>query len=159
MKILFTLFIILISQAISADKIAVLPFINADGDLSRQIVSYDLQDSLYKALLSEDPNSEHYELIPIMEVENTLAELNIDPTNPQYESDMWKACKMLGAKYVITGNYNFEGERYLIDAFIYLVKLKMPLPKPKAENIFKSEEEVLSAVPEIVDSLLPGLKK
>lgn len=146
-------------NAFAQDKIAILPFINADGDLTRQIVSYDLQDSLYKALLAEDPNGESYELITIDDIENTLAEFNIDPTNPEYESDMWKACKELGAKYVITGDYNFENGRYLIDCSIYLVKMKMPLPSPKAENIFKSENEVLAAIPEIVEALLPGLKK
>lgn len=153
-------FIIIFSVSLFAkDKVAILPFINADGDLTRQIVSYDLQDSLYKAFLEANPENEYFELISIADVENTLAELNIDPTNPEYESDMWKACKMLGAKYVITGNYNFESNRYLIDAFIYLVKLKMPLPKPKAENIFKSEEEVLGAIPEIVEALMPHFKK
>jgi len=158
-RITFLLFFIFSSTLLSVDRIAVLPFNNADGLYKNQIWCYDIQDSLYKALIAADPNQEYYEVVSPDEIEDVLAELNLDPSNPQYKSDMWKAAKMLKIKTVITGRFNFEAGNIIINAFIYDVRMKMPHPKYKAKNIFKPEDEVFSAIPKIAKKLLPGLKK
>lgn len=156
---LITLLIFSSSTLFSVEKIAVLPFNNADGLYKNQIWVYDIQDSLAKSLKAADPNQEHYEVISPDEIEDVLAELNLDPSNPQYKSDMWKAAKMLKVKTIITGRFNFEAGNIIINAFIYNVRMKLPHPKYQAKNIFKPEDQVLSAIPIITEKLLPGLKK
>jgi TolB-like protein len=158
MKLIFTIFIFLtLSFASAKDRIAVLPFSNLDGRLEYQIYCYDLQDSLYKML--ENYEQDAFELIPIDEIETVVAELNIDPSNPQYQSDVWKACKQLNANKVITGNFNFEASKFLINAYIYDVRMKLPNPKFQAKDIFKDEEEILAAIKEIFDALIPAYQK
>lgn len=149
------LIIVFTAAAYSKDKIAVLPFSNFDGKLEYSVWCYDLQDSLYKAMKEADPNGELYELIPIEDVEDALAELNIDPSNPQYKSDMWKAAKQLGATKVVSGNFNFQAGRFLINAYIYDTRFKFPDPKFQAKDIFKTEDEILESIQIIIDALLP----
>lgn len=97
-------------------------------------------------------------MVSVNEVEDALAELNIDPTSPEYKSDMWIACKKLGVSLVVTGDYNFEADRYLINAYIYNVKFKLALPDPQAVNIFKSEEAIFESVEIMANTLVPGIK-
>lgn len=156
MKFIFTI-LFFTTTLFSQDRIAVLPFSNLDGKLEFQIQCYDLQDSLYKSL--EKMENKNFELIPILEVESVIAELNIDPSNPQYQSDVWKACKMLNAKKVVTGSFNFEAEKFLINAYIYDVRMKLPNPKYQAKDIFKDKDNVLEAVDEIFNALKPALEK
>ena len=160
MRILSLLFVIFVisTNLYSKDKVAVLPFVNQDGNLKYEIWCYDLQDSLYKAMESANIDNELYELIPIVDVEMTLAQLNIDPTNPQYKSDIWKAAKELGATKVVTGNFNFQAGRFLINAYIYDTKFKFPDPNYQAKNIFKSEENIYESINEITGFLLPAWK-
>lgn len=156
-KLIIIYFIFSFVSLFSQDKVVVLPFINSDGKLEKQNICYELQDSLYKSLeLLENKN---FELIPIIDVETALADLNIDPSNPQYKSDMWKACKILNANKVITGNFNFEAGKFLVNAYIYDVRMKMPNPKYQAKDIFKTNEAYMSSIPEILDALKPALVK
>ncbi len=140
-------------------RIAFFPFQNKDGDMKFQSWCYDLQDSLYLAFLELDPEGKYYEIIPPDSVELLLTEMNMDPANPQYETDMWTAAKKLNAKKVITGNFNYQAERYLINAYIYDVRTKLSHPQFQARNIFKSEERIYESIPEIVDALIPFFKK
>jgi len=159
MKIIFTIvfiFFISILNLSSKDRITVLPFSNSDGNLEYQIYCYDLQDSLYKML--ETIDSDKFELVPVLEVESVLAELNIDPSNPQYQSDVWKACKMLKANKVITGTFNFEAGKFLINAYIYDVRMKLPNPKYQAKDLFKDPENIFEVIQEIFDSLKPAIE-
>lgn len=71
---------------------------------------------------------------------------------------MWKACKKLGAKLVISGDYNFEADRFLINAYIYNVKFKLALPEPQAKNIFNSEENIYESIEQIANTLAPEIK-
>ncbi|MFP4370541.1 MAG: hypothetical protein ACOC2K_04975 [Bacteroidota bacterium] len=128
-------------------RIAVLPFDNSDGNMDYNIWSYKLQDSLYKELSIGDPDELNYRVVPIDSVEMVLAELNLDPENPQYASDLWKAIEILGVDRVVTGNFKVKANRFLINAYVYYVATKMPHPKFQARNIFKKEEDILSAVP------------
>jgi len=147
--------------AVSANaktRITVLPFENMDGKLELNVHAYDLRDSLISALVAEDPNSEFYEIVDPEDVEDELAEMNLDPTNPQYKTDLWKVINKLKIKMVVMGNFNKSGDYLLINAYIYNPKMKLPLPDHQAKDIFKKEDEVLSAIEEIKVALLPGLK-
>jgi TolB-like protein len=138
-------------------RIAVLPFQNMDGKMEMNIWSYKLQDSLKKALNQLDPQSEHFYIVPTDSVELILADLNLDPTNPQYPSDMWKAVDMLGAEQVVTGNFNIRAGKFLINAYVYNVKIKLPHPHHQARDIFKAEDEIYESIPMMVESLKPAL--
>jgi len=165
MKNIFRIIILIIafgySQSLFSDpiRIAVLPFENMDGKIDANVWCYDLQDSVYKALKAADPNGEHYEIVSPDEIEDVLAELNLDPSNPQYKSDVWKAIKLLKVKKVVMGNFNIQADKFLINCYIYDAKMKLPDPDNKIRDIFKTEAEILSAVAEIVEALLPGLIK
>ena len=140
-------------------RVAVLPFQNMDGLIDLNVWSYKLQDSVFKILKAEDPDQEHYHLVPSDSIEILLAEMNIDPTNPQYPSDMWKATDMLNVKYVLTGNFDIHAEKFLVNAYIYDARMRLPHPKYQAKNIFKSQDAIMESAPMIVKRLLPGLKK
>ena len=152
--LVFILQIPVFSQPI---RLAVLPFQNRDGDLKLNIWSYKLQDSVFNALKEQDPEENYYHLVPMDSVEAILFQLNTDPTNPQFPSDMWKAVDSLNVKEVVSGNFNFEDEKFLINAYVFNVRLKLPNPRYQARDIFKREEVIMEAVPEIIESLIPAL--
>ena len=138
-------------------RITVLPFRNMDGDMDLNIWCYKLQDSVTKALKAKDPEEKYYVIVPSDSVEILLAELNLDPTNPQYETDRWKVVESLKITKVVTGNFNLEAKRMLINAFIYDVRTKLPNARYQARDIFKKIPKTLEAVPRIIRKLLPGL--
>lgn len=135
-------------------RIAFLPFQNMDGNFSLNIYCYQLQDSLSKAFLATDGESKYFHVVPADSVDLLLAEMNLDPNNPQYATDMWKAAKLLAVEYVITGNFNMQAKRLLINAYIYDVDTKLPDPDYQARDIFKKEEQVLAAVPIMLKNLI-----
>ena len=153
----FFFFICQISVFSQPIRVAVLPFQNRDGDLKLNIWSYKLQDSVYNALKEQDPEENYYHLVPMDSVEAILYQLNTDPTNPQFPSDMWKAVDSLNVKLVVSGNFNFEDEKFLINAYVFMVRLKLPNPQHQARDIFKREEVIMEAVPEIIECLIPAL--
>ncbi len=138
-------------------RIAVLPFQNMDGDLSLNLLSYQLQDSVAKLLHQYDSTQKYFVIIPADSIDFLVSQFNLDPTNPQYPTDMWKAVKMLNADAVISGTFNRKAERILINAYIYDVNTKLAYPDHQARDIFKPEDKVMEAVPIIVKKLLPGL--
>lgn len=165
-KIIFLFFVLFFSLSVSQNearaqvtRIAVLPFQNMDGLMELNIWCYKLQDSVAKALLEKDPNSEHYQIVPADSIDLLLADLNLDPTNPQYKTDMWKVVKSLNVEKVVTGNFNLQAKRILINAYIYDVATKLPDPHNQARDIFKKKTDVMEAVPRIIRKLLPGLIK
>ena len=143
----------------SQTRIAILPFQNMDGNQKLNIISYHLQDSLLKALKALDPGEASYHIVPPDSIEMILSEMNLDPINPQYPTDMWKAVKNVNVSKVVTGNFNIQANRFLINAYIYDVVTKLPDIDYQARDIFKSEERVLEAVKIIVNRLKPGLIK
>lgn len=156
--LLFSLLILVYSIQISAKtKIAVLPFQNMDGDVKFNIYAYQLQDSIFKSLMDLDIEGQYYELVPLDDIESVLSEMNLDPTNPQYPTDLWKAVSMLDVQKVISGNFNYRAERFLINAYIYDVDTKLADMQHQARDIFRSEEEILSAVRIIIRRISPGL--
>jgi TolB-like protein len=153
--------ILLIAFALSPNcfsqvkRIAFLPFQNMDGNMVLNIYCYQLQDSLSKAFALADPEEKYYHIIPSDSVDGLLAEMNLDPNNPQYATDMWKAAKMLAVEYVVTGNFNMQAKRLLINAYVYDVITKLPDPDHQARDLFKKEEQVLSAVSVMLKQLKP----
>lgn len=110
-------------------------------------------------MLSLDEQSgKSFYVIPLDSIELVLSELNLDPTNPQYESDLWKSVQKLNAAIVISGNFNISGEKLLLNMYAYNAKTKMPDPTNQAKNIYKSKDNILSAIEMIKNRLLPALK-
>jgi TolB-like protein len=155
----FILAVIASSVAASAQvRVAVLPFRNMDGKIALNEWSVALRDSIVTSLTASDPESKTFVVIPTDSLEMAISDLNLDPTNPQYESDVWKAVIGMGATYVVQGNFLTEGERVLLNAYVYTAASRMPNSTHQAKNIVKSPTTYLTAVPLIVKRLLPALK-
>ena len=155
----FILVLLLASSPLfSQTRLAVLPFQNMDGNIDYNILCYDLQESLTTSLIEAEGSGEDYYIVPADSVEMVLSELNLDPSNPQYKSDLWKAVQMLNIKKVVVGTFNKQSDKFLINTYIYDVKMRMAYPNHQAKDIFKTREEILEAIPEIVASIHPGLK-
>lgn len=139
-------------------RVAVLPFENADGHMQYNVWCYQLQDSLVKFLKNKDPQEQSYRIVPIDSIEVLLAETNIDPANPQYASDLWKAVDKLSCQKVITGNFNIQGGKFLLNAYIYIPELKLADPNYQVKDIFKDPDKFYEAVQIVGRKLGPGLK-
>jgi TolB-like protein len=138
-------------------RIAVLTFRNMDGKTALNAMAVSLADSLRNALVAADSQQQFYAVIPADSVEMAVSEYNLDPTNPQYESDVWKALQAMGIEKVVQGNFLTEGDRILINVYVYDLEMKMPDPA-QAKNIYKPRDVVMSAIPIIAKRLLPALK-
>jgi TolB-like protein len=147
------------SFAISQTRIVVLPFQNMDGNLKFNIYSYKLQDSLFKALQQLDAVGKNFQLVPLDSVETILADMNLDPMNPQYATDLWKAVKILNVEKVVSGNFNYQAERFLINGYIIDVNTKLYDTANQARDIFKKEERILESISTIIKRISPALIK
>lgn len=157
-SIIITVVFILGFNLFAQTRIAVLPFKNLDGKLEYNEWCFNLQDSLAKSLRSKDINENQYRIVPIDSLELALAELNLDPDNPQYFTDLWKAIKKLNVNKVVSGEFNIQGETIIINAKIYDVKLKLPLPNNQARDIFRKINDAYSSIDEISEIILPGIQ-
>ncbi|GAB5466104.1 MAG: hypothetical protein Kapaf2KO_15400 [Candidatus Kapaibacteriales bacterium] len=151
--ILFSLFGFINAQT----KVTVLPFSNVSGEIERNIIAYDLQETIYALL--ENQVGEEVELVPLEEVEFELSELNLDPSNPQYESDLWKAIANLGVKKVLLGSYDHDNGKYLVNAYVYDSRMKLPHPKYQSKDHFIEIDKVTELSSKIVEDLLPAIDK
>ncbi len=140
-------------------RIAVLPFQNMDGPLEYSSWCFEIQDSVAKMLVNIDKDEKYYRIVPIDSIEALTAEMNLDPSNPQYETDMWTAVNRLNVHYVISGYFIVDGTRAVLSAFIYSTQYKLPDPTYQAKDIRKKKERILESVEVIVEKLLPGLKQ
>jgi len=154
---LATMLVLTVSSTLAQTRIAVLPFQNNDGKYEYNVWCYSLQDSLTQALKAADPDEANYRVVPVDSLEIALAEYNLDPSNPQYFTDMWKAITKLNIKKVISGSFVIEGGSILIKAALYDVRLKLPHPKYQAPNLFKNIDEAYEAIDEIVLIVRPGI--
>ena len=150
-------FIIYSGIASAQQRIAVLPFRNMDGNLALNTWCAKLSDSVAAGLRLRDTSNKYYFVVSQDSVAETLATLNLDPTNPQYESDLWKAVAMLKVTRVITGNFNVQSGKMLINCYNYDVETKIPNPTGQARNLFKSIDKCLETVPTIINKMLLGL--
>lgn len=157
------IFLIVVSIAVctgyasSQERIAVLPFRNMDGNLALNHWCAKFSDSVAAGLRLRDTASKYYFVVQQDSVAETLAMLNLDPTNPQYESDMWKAVAMLKITRVVTGNFNVQSGKMLINCYNYEVATKLPNPIGQARNLFKSLDKPLETVTTIVNKMYLGL--
>jgi len=134
-------------------RIAVLPFTNMDGNARYNLWCYNLQDSIASEMRQQDYDENYFRIVPSDSVEYVLSEMNLDPASPQYLSDLWLAVKKLNVEHVISGNFKVQANRFLINAYIYNVATKIPLPDYQVRDIFKREERIYEAVPIIVRKL------
>lgn len=156
--LLLTAFLWCGAMTVSAQsRVAVLPIRNMDGNLGLNTYCYSIADSLRAALTATEAHGKSYVIVPADSVEAVLAELNLDPNSPQYESDLWKSVALLRCDYAVTGSFNTNAGRMLVNVYSYNVASKMPNLTHAAVNIFKAPEKILSMVPVMRDKLLPGL--
>lgn len=146
-------------EANAQARLVILPFRNTDGLISYNLWQYELADSLRTALKDMDPTEQFYHIVDPDSVEMAIAEFNLDPTNAQYESDVWRAVERVKADKVIQGNFFLQGERVLINAYIYTVIYKMADQQHLAKDIVKTPTTYLSAVKTIAKKLFPGLQQ
>lgn len=144
--------------AYSQVRIAVLPFRNMDHDIKYNAWCLEFADSLRLALTSADPSSATYSIVPADSIEMSIASLNLDPTNPQYESDMWKAIRGLGVQKAVQGNFQLRGDRVLINCYVYDMDSMLADQTNQAKDLYKSPETYLEAIRPIVKRISPGLK-
>jgi hypothetical protein len=163
LKLIALLILFTTSLAFSQTRIAVMPLENMDGKMEKNIWCYQIQDSIYKVLVAnlkkDDPDGKKYQVVSQEEIEDELAKLNIDPSNPQYKSDMWKALANLKVKKVILGNFNLKGDKFLLNFYIYDVKMKLANQEYQIRDLFRNESELYSIVPEVIAALYPFFQK
>lgn len=138
-------------------RVAVLPFRNMDGAIKYNPWCIQLADSLTRELLTIDPAQQKFVIIPADSIDMAISELNLDPTNPQYESDVWKAVISLKAERVIQGNFFMQHERVLLNAYIFDPETKMSDPTNQAKNMYKAPSAILDVIKPMARKLHPGL--
>ncbi|MBU3742203.1 MAG: hypothetical protein FGM24_07945 [Candidatus Kapabacteria bacterium] len=143
--------------AVAQTRVAVLPFRNMDGNIKYNVWTIEIADSLRTALANVDPSQTAFVIVPADSVEMAISELNLDPTNPQYESDVWKALGGLGVTKVVQGTLLLQGERVLINGYVYDLATKMPDATNQAKNIYKSATTYLESVSIMARKLHPAL--
>lgn len=129
-----------------------------DHDIKYNTWCIEFADSLRSALSANDPSGAAYTIIPADSVEMAIASLNLDPTNPQYESDMWKAIRGLGVQKAVQGNFQLRGERVLINCYIYDMDSMLADQTNQAKDLYKLPATYLEAIRPIVKRISPGLK-
>lgn len=159
-RFLLTLALTLVAlvPSMAQQRIAVLPFRNMDHDIKYNTWSLEMADSLYKALGAVDPQQKDFVLVPPDSIEMAIAELNLDPTNPQYESDMWKAIRTLNVTKAVQGNFQLRGERVLINCYIYDMASMLADQTYQAKDLYKGTTTYLETIKPIVKRIYPGLK-
>ncbi|MBU3699788.1 MAG: hypothetical protein FGM33_07245 [Candidatus Kapabacteria bacterium] len=149
--------ILVVTDLCAQVRVVVLPFRNMSHDMKYNAWNYQFADSLRMALLESDPESRDFVIVSADSVELALADLNLDPNNPQYESDMWKAVRNLGARKAVQGNFQLRGERVLINCYVYDMESMMADATNQAKDIYKSPTTFLESIRPIVKRIRPGL--
>lgn len=149
-KIFFSSIFLILLFAVPAQsqiRLAVMPFQNMDGDAAYDHWCSDISDSLAIEIASADPDEYNYRIVPSDSIRLVLKELNYDPKDPNHMTTMWKAMEILKIERVITGNFNVQAGKLLINAYVYYTELKLAHPKYQVKNLFKTEDQVLSVIP------------
>ena len=144
--------------ASSQTRIAILPFRNMDHDIKYNVWCMQFADSLRNALQAQDPSEGSYHIVPSDSVDMAIAALNLDPNNPQYESDMWKAVRSLGVRKAVQGNFQLRGERVLINCYVYDMESMLADQTNQAKDLYKMPTTYLEAIRPIVKRITPGLQ-
>jgi len=141
---------------VAQERIAVLPFRNMDGLLSLTPLCSQLADTVAVELAKTDPQEKFIHVVPSDSVNEVLASLNLDPQNPQYDSDMWKAVAMLNIRRVVSGGFNLQGDKLLVNVYIYEVTTKLPDAVNQAKNLFKPKDQIMEIIPKIIKKISPA---
>lgn len=151
--------LLVLASAVTAaqTRVVVLPFRNMDGEIKYNAWSQQLSDSLTRALLATNPSQMKFVIVPHDSVEMAVSELNLDPTNPQYQSDVWKAVKGMGAVMVVQGNFFLRGDRVLMNAYVYDMATRLAHDTCFAKDIYKTPTTYMEAVPVMAKKLFPAL--
>lgn len=159
--ILIIFFLALASlPTVAQERVAVFPFRNMDGQMEYNIWRERLSDSLAISLEKEDSEHKAFYIVPSDSVAEVLAAMNLDPNNPQYESDKWKAAAQLNVSRVITGNFNIQsGGKMSLNVYIYDIETKLPDINHQVRNLYRDIDKVLETIPKMVKKLLPALKQ
>lgn len=160
-RTLFAIFTVTILAVIASSaqvRIAVLPFRNMDHDIKYNVWCIEFADSLRSALLAADPAGVSYHIVPADSIEMAIAALNLDPTNPQYESDMWKAVRGMGVRKAVQGNFQLRGERVLINCYVYDMESMLADQTNQAKDLYKMPTTYLEAIRPIVKRISPALR-
>ena len=147
-----------LAPGFAQQRIAVLPFRNMDHDIKYNVWSIEMADSLHKALLATPGHGVDFVLVPSDSIELAIAELNLDPMNPQYESDIWKAIRLLNVTKAVQGNFQLRDERVLINCYVYDMSTMLSDNANQAKDLFKSKTTYLETIRPIVKRIYPGLK-
>jgi TolB-like protein len=151
------LFVLLPAVSFAQKRVVVLPFRNMDGEISYNPWRTELADSLRTALLAVDPAQTSFTIVAQDSVEMAISDLNLDPNNAQYESDVWRAVKNLKADLAVSGNFFLRGERVLMNAYVYDVQYQIANQEHQAKNLYKSPATYLEAVAVMTKKLYPAL--
>lgn len=139
-------------------KISFVPFVNANGDMQYDKYTLMLQDSLQKHFIKTAAEN-GYEVVPYEQIKQKLTDDNIKPEDAQYESDLWRYIENAGAKYVISGNILNQGGKFIINTYIYDVKMKLQITSHIAKDLMVPENNILRAVVPIYKRLVPFFKQ
>jgi len=139
-------------------RVAVLPIKNLDGNMLLLTYSYAIADSLRAHLLAHPDHGRQFVVIPADSMEQALAEFNLDPNSPQFESDIWRAVAKLNCSRAITGSFEITGGRMVLNLYAYDVTTKLADQTHAARNLFKAPEHIFDVIPLAVKKLVPALK-
>ncbi|GIV54441.1 MAG: hypothetical protein KatS3mg039_0959 [Candidatus Kapaibacterium sp.] len=139
-------------------RVAVLPIKNLDGNMQLLTYSYAIADSLRALLMRHPDHGTKFVVIPADTMEQALAEFNLDPSSPQFESDLWRGIAKLNCQYAITGSFEITGGRMVLNLYAYDVATKLADQTNTARNLFKAPENIFDVLPAAVRKLVPALK-
>ncbi len=163
LPVVAALFLMLFSGAwhsLSAQtRIAVLPFRNTHGGMEYNERSYQLADTINAVLTEISRTDGSFTIVPSDSVQEIVSTLNLDPTNPQYESDVWRAVEALNVERVVTGTFNIKYGKIIINASVYDVVTKLADPSHEAKSVYKAYEKTFEAIPAIIKAILPAVNK
>lgn len=148
-----------VSSLVAQTRIAVLPFRNTNGAAEYNERCYQLADSIASDLSKIAEETPTFLIVPSDSVMEILSTLNLDPVNPQYESDMWRAVEQLAVDAVVTGTFNVKYNKIFINASVYNVQNKLADNTNVARSVYKPLDKMFEAIPVIISKILPAVVK
>ena len=148
-----------LASASAQTRVAVLPFRNTHGSMEYNERSYQLADSINHALAVIAQQDPSFVIVPPDSVNEVLSGLNLDPTNPQYESDVWRAVEALHVDRVVTGTFNIKYGKIIMNTSVYDVRTKLADQSHESKSVYKAYDKTFEAIPTIVKAILPAVNK
>jgi len=140
--------------------VAIFPIKNVTGEVKYDGLMFEFADSLESYFNKTVPTeNQSYKIIPMQDVKDQIAALNIDLKGITYETKTWELAKLLGAEKIIWGTYYVKYEKAQIEAKVVDVKTKVTNTAHIAEKIKVPFAEALSRVGDVAGKLLPAMVK